>query len=301
MWNNTIFRLHFIVFLWGFTAILGKLISADAATLVFYRTGFAAIFLFLYFRFVKKQSIRIPQKRILQFLGVGVFIGFHWLLFFLSIKKSNVSITLSCMSLATIFTSFIEPIFYKRKLDWLEVLLGFIIVCCMGVIFQTQFQYMWGIFYGILCAFLGSCFSVFNGKLYGKASAGNIIFYEIVGSWLILSFFYICTGQISEIVKINSQDLALVLLLASFFTAFPMYVSVELMKYISPFTLILTVNLEPVYGIVLAYFIFGQSEHMGSLFYIAALVMLLAIIINGIMKAKRRKTLAQNELKATKL
>lgn len=157
----------------------------------------------------------------------------------------------------------------------------------MSLIFKTEFHYKEGIFFGVLTALFGTVFGVFNGKLFGKTSAGNIIFYEIFSGFLILSVFYMITGQISQINEISTRDLALIILLASFFTAFPMLESVQLMKYISPFTLILTVNLEPVYGIILAYFIFGESEEMSPIFYAASLVMILAIVANGIIKARK--------------
>ena len=157
----------------------------------------------------------------------------------------------------------------------------------MGLIFKTEFQYKEGIFFGILTALFGTIFSVFNGKIFGKTSSGNIIFYEIFSGFLILTVLYVFMGQISHLNEISYRDLALIILLASVFTAFPMLESVNLMKYISPFTLILTVNLEPVYGIILAFFIFGDSEEMSPIFYIASLIMILAIIANGIIKARR--------------
>ncbi|GGG61120.1 hypothetical protein GCM10007332_23740 [Epilithonimonas arachidiradicis] len=160
---------------------------------------------------------------------------------------------------------------------------------CISLIFNAELKYKEGIFYGILCALFGTIFSVFNGKIFGKTSSGNIIFYEIAGGWLIISLFFIFTGQISSLSEISYTDIALIVLLASVFTAYPMFESVRLMKFISPFTLILTVNLEPVYGIILAFFIFGASEHMSPIFYIASLVMIIAIVINGIIKSKRKK------------
>lgn len=220
--------------------------------------------------------------------------AFHWLFFFYSIKVSNVSIALSCLSLSTLFASILEPIIFKRKIDISEVIMGIVIVLCMGMIFKTEFHYKEGIFFGILTALFGTIFSVFNGKIYGKTSSGNIIFYEIFSGFLILSLFYLLTGQISHLNEISYRDLALILLLASVFTAFPMLESIKLMKYISPFTLILTINLEPVYGIILAFFIFGESEQMSPVFYGASLLMILAIIANGIIKA--RKNTAQKKV-----
>ena len=276
-----------IVFLWGFTAILGKMIHANAQILVFYRMLFASVFLYIFIRFFKRESLNISRKLMIQLAIIGAFMAFHWFCFFYSIKVSNVSIALSCLSLSTLFASILEPIVFKRKIDISEVVMGIVIVMCMGMIFKTEFHYKEGIFFGILTALFGTIFSVFNGRIFGKTSSGNIIFYEIFSGFLILSILYVFMGQISHLNEISYRDLALIILLASVFTAFPMLESVNLMKYISPFTLILTVNLEPVYGIILAFFIFGDSEEMSPIFYIASLIMILAIVANGIIKAKR--------------
>ena len=283
-----------IVFLWGFTAILGKLIETNAQALTFYRMLFAAIFLFIFIRFVKKESIKVSKKLFIQLSAIGGFMAFHWLCFFYSIKVSNVSIALSCLSLSTLFASILEPIIFKRKIDISEVVMGIVIVICMGLIFKTEFQYKEGIFFGILTALFGTIFSVFNGKIFGKTSSGNIIFYEIFSGFLILTAFLLMTGQIFQLNEISTHHLTLVILLASVFTAFPMLESVSLMKYISPFTLIITVNLEPVYGIILAFFIFGESEQMSPIFYGASLVMISAIIVNGVLKS--RKNAAEKKL-----
>lgn len=295
MKNSYLLRLHFIVFLWGFTAILGKLILAEAQVLVFYRMLFAAVFLYLYIRLIKKESIKVSKNLLLQLVAIGSVMAFHWLFFFQSIKVSNVSIALSCLSLSTLFASLIEPLVYRRKPDWVEVIIGLIIVVCISMIFNAELKYKEGIIYGILCAFCGTIFSVFNGKIFGKTSSGNIIFYEIAGGWLVISLFFLFTGKISSVSEISYTDIALVLLLASVFTAYPMFESVKLMKFISPFTLILTVNLEPVYGIILAFFIFGASEHMSPIFYGASFVMIASIVVNGIIKSRRKKGAAITE------
>ena len=288
MYKTSTFRLHLIVFLWGFTAILGKLIHANAEVLVFYRMLFASVFLYLFIRIIKKDSIKVSKKLLLKLVGIGSLMAFHWLFFFSSIKVSNVSIALSCLGTSTLFAALLEPLIFKRKIDLSELVMGIVIVICISLIFKVEFQYKLGIIYGLICALLGTIFSVFNGKLYGKTSSGNIIFYEIFGGFLVISLYYVFSGQISQIGEISYRDLALLTLLASVFTAYPMFESVNLMKYISPFTLILTVNLEPIYGIILAFFIFGESEKMSAVFYGASLVMILAIVINGVIKARKK-------------
>lgn len=288
MYKTSTFRLHLIVFLWGFTAILGKLIHANAEVLVFYRMLFASVFLYLFIRIIKKDSIKVSKKLFLKLVGIGSLMAFHWLFFFSSIKVSNVSIALSCLGTSTLFAALLEPLIFKRKIDLSEIVMGIVIVICISLIFKVEFQYKLGIIYGLICALLGTIFSVFNGKLYGKTSSGNIIFYEIFGGFLVISLYYVFSGQISQIGEISYRDLALLTLLASVFTAYPMFESVNLMKYISPFTLILTVNLEPIYGIILAFFIFGESEKMSAVFYGASLIMILAIVINGVIKARKK-------------
>lgn len=292
MLKSYIIRLHFIVFLWGFTAILGKLIETNAGQLTFYRMAFAAVFLYIGNRFILKNSMKVSGKLLLQLFGIGALMGLHWLLFFTSIKVSNVAITLSCMSIGTLFASLIEPLVFRRKIDLSEIILGLIIVVCILFIFNVEMKYKLGIAYGIVCSLAGTLFSVFNGKMAGKTAAGNVIFYEIFGGSLVILLYFVLSGQGAELLDISIiswKDFSLILLLSSLFTAYPMLEAQNLMKYISPFTLILTVNLEPIYGIILAYFIFGASEHMAPVFYIASAVMLLSIFVNGYIKSRKKK------------
>lgn len=282
-------RLHFIVFLWGFTAVLGKLIGLGAYHLVWYRMLFASIFLISFVAFFQKQSFFINRNLALKLIGIGSLMAIHWVLFFQSIKVSNVSIALACISTATLFAAFIEPIVFRRHIDWTEIVLGVIITTCMLLIFKTEMKYKEGIIYGILCAVFGAIFSVFNGRMHGQTSSANIITYEIFGGFLMLTIYYLFSGNLKGVFLISMEDFWWTLLLASVFTAYPMFESIRLMRHISPFTLILAVNLEPIYGIVLAYFIFGESEHMSPMFYIASGVMILAIILNGILKTKKKK------------
>ncbi|MFK8265511.1 DMT family transporter [Capnocytophaga cynodegmi] len=281
-------RLHFIVFLWGFTAVLGKLISLDANHLVWYRMGLTSVFLIAFIAFFQKESIFVRRDLAVKLVGVGSLMAIHWLLFFHSIKVSNVSITLACISTATLFVAFIEPLVFRRRIDWTEILMGIVITACMLLIFKTEIRYKEGIIYGILCAFFGALFSVFNGRLHGQTSSGNIITYEIFGGFLILTLYFLFTDDLVGVETISLNDFWWTLLLASVFTAYPMFESIRLMRYISPFTLVLAVNLEPVYGIFFAYLIFGESEHMSVVFYLASAMMILAIVLNGIIKARKR-------------
>ena len=281
-------RLHFIVFLWGFTAILGKLITLSASHLVWWRMLLTSVCLLLFIVIFQKKNIFINKSLIIKLIGAGSVIAIHWLFFFESIKTSNVSIALSCLSTTTLFVALIEPLIFRRKIDWAEILLGIITLSCMLLIFKTETQYTQGIIYGIIGAAFSALFSVLNGKLQGSTTSGNIIFYEVFGGFLVISLYFLFTNELEGIFSISKSDFWWVFLLASLFTAYPMFESIRLMRYISPFTLILAVNLEPIYGILFAYFIFGVSEHMNPMFYIASCFMILAVIANGILKARKK-------------
>ena len=281
-------RLHFIVFLWGFTAILGKLITLSASHLVWWRMLLTSVCLLLFIVIFQKKNIFINKSLIIKLIRAGSVIAIHWLFFFESIKTSNVSIALSCLSTTTLFVALIEPLIFRRKIDWAEILLGIITLSCMLLIFKTETQYTQGIIYGIIGAAFSALFSVLNGKLQGSTTSGNIIFYEVFGGFLVISLYFLFTNELEGIFSISKSDFWWVFLLASLFTAYPMFESIRLMRYISPFTLILAVNLEPIYGILFAYFIFGVSEHMNPMFYIASCFMILAVIANGILKARKK-------------
>ena len=281
-------RLQFIVLLWGFTGVLGKLITIDAIPLVWFRVLVAAVVLFTILK-IRNISLNINRKDLMMLLGIGVIIGLHWMAFFGAIKVSNVAVALSTLSTGALFSAFLEPIFFKRKINLSEIILAVVVSCCILLIYNAKPEYWLGIVLGVICSFLSALFSVFNGKIHAKFPAQKIMFYEMLGGWLIVCMFLPFMGGMDMVFDVSWQDLGLLLLLGSLFTAYPMIESVNLMKYISPFTLLLNVNLEPVYGIILAWLIFGESEEMTPLFYIATAIMVLAIVTNVILKKQTGK------------
>lgn len=281
-------RLQFIVLLWGFTGVLGKLITIDAIPLVWFRVLVAALVLFAVLK-IRKISLNINRKDLMMLLGIGVIIGLHWMAFFGAIKVSNVAVALSTLSTGALFSAFLEPILFKRKINLSEIILAVVVSCCILLIYNAKPEYWLGIVLGIICSFLSALFSVFNGKIHARFPAQKIMFYEMLGGWLIVCMFLPFMGEMDMIFDVSWKDLGLLLLLGSLFTAFPMIESVNLMKYISPFTLLLNVNLEPVYGIILAWLIFGESEEMTPLFYFATAIMVLAILANVILKNQTGK------------
>lgn len=280
------FRLQFIVLLWGFTGILGKLITLDAVPLVWFRILFAAISLFVVIR-LRKISLKIKRNDLMQLLGIGVIIGLHWMAFFGAIKVSNVAVALSTLSTGALFSAFLEPIFFKRKINLSEIILALVVSTCIILIYNASPNYWLGIVLGVLCSFLSALFSVMNGKIHTKFPSQKIMFYEMIGGWIIVCLFLPFFEGYGALLEVSWRDLGLLILLGSLFTAFPMMESVNLMKYISPYTLLLNVNLEPIYGIVLAYFIFGESEKMTPMFYLATFIMVVAIVLNVLLKKQR--------------
>ncbi|WP_060872528.1 DMT family transporter [Myroides odoratus] len=285
--------LHLIVFVWGFTAILGNLITLDALPLVWYRIVIAVITLLLLFAF-KRQTLKDSKKNITQFLAAGIVIALHWLTFFWAIKVSNVSVTLACLSTGAFFTSILEPIFYKRKIIAYEVFFGFIVVCALGLIFSVSTEYVEGILLALSAACLSAVFSIINGKFAQHSSASIITFYEMVGGLLILSLYLLFSGGFTvEFFTVTTTDWLWLLVLGTFCTAFAFIGSVYVMKYITPFTVMLTINLEPVYGILLAILIFKDSEKMSPEFYIGALLILSTVVLNAIVKNRKKIKVAK--------
>lgn len=278
-------HLHFLVFIAGFTAILGKLITIEAVSLVWYRMLIASILMFLYIK-IMKINISVDRKSLIKLSLAGVIIALHWITFFASIDAANVSIALAMFSTGAFFASFIEPIIYKRKIIWYEILFGIIVIIGVYLILQTEMKYVKGIVLGILSAFFSSLFAVLNGKFLEKHSATKISFYEFISGVLFITLFiYLFGGGFSlDYFSLSFNDFSYLFILASICTAYAFIASVYVMKEISPYTVVLTYNLEPIYGIILALILFPESEKMSSNFYYGAILILLTVLLNGILK-----------------
>jgi drug/metabolite transporter (DMT)-like permease len=280
--------LHFIVFIWGFTAILGALISIDAVPLVFFRMGLAVIILVIYFIF-KKKSFYVDKKGLINFLFSGIIISIHWIFFFKAIKVSNVSVALVTMSTGAFFTSLIEPILFKRRIKSLELILGLVVILGLYIIFNFESQHKMGIIYALISSFLGSLFSVLNGLYIKKYTAISITFYQLLFGTLFVSLYLILYNGFSfSFSNLPKMDWFYLFILSSICTAYAFVASVKVMKYLSPYTVMLTINLEPVYAIVLALFIFGDKERMKPEFYLGTFIVLVVVLINGIIKNKSK-------------
>jgi drug/metabolite transporter (DMT)-like permease len=283
-------NLHLIVFIWGFTAVLGALINVKDASLVWYRMLSAGIFLLLYLLFTKRK-ILLPFKAAAHLTFVGLLIAIHWVFFFRAINISNVSITLAMFSAGAFLASVLEPVFYKRKMLWYEVLFGLIIIAGLCMIMNVEVHYLDGALCALFSVFVGVVFTLFNGKLIQKHDPAVITLYEFFAGTFFVSLYLLYEGTFTPaFFAVSTNDWILILILSSVCTAYAFTASVNVMKKLTPYTVMLTTNLEPVYGILLAYFIIGQGERMSLPFYIGASVIIVTVILNGVIKSRSRRS-----------
>lgn len=262
-------ELHLAVFLWGFTAILGDLIELSALALVWWRvliTSISVVFL-LRNRFSIKH---LPRKNIGQFALVGVLTALHWLTFYGAIKLSNASITLVCMATCAFFTSLIEPLILRKRMNWSEILIGFLIIPGMALIVQNvDVKMHTGIVVGLLSSLLAAVFSTLNKKWIDNAEPLPITLIEMSSAWLFLSavlpFFF--HAEPDAALLPSAKDLALLLVLSLLCTTLTWVLALRAMKRLTAFASNLTVNLEPVYGIFLAWLLLGDQKELSAGFY----------------------------------
>lgn len=278
--------LHLIVFIWGWTPILGRYISVGALQLVWFRIAITVAVMGLYLVYAK-INIRLSARDALKLCGVGFIICIHWLCFYGAIKVSNVSVTMAAFSSGTLFTSITEPLLFRRKMIWYEILIGLVIIGAVCLIFSVEVHYALGIWLGVAAAFTASLFSVMNGLLVKRITSPVISFYELTFALIGLSLYLLITSQFSiTFFDISHYDWMYLAILACVCTAFPFIASVGLMRHLSPYTINLTVNLEGVYGIILAGILFSEHKDLSGTFYYGVAIILTAIFLNAYLKQK---------------
>jgi drug/metabolite transporter (DMT)-like permease len=279
-----------LVFIAGFTAVLGELITNSSVSIVWHRMLIASI-LTIFFILLKKKSLKIKLKQLLKYSFLGLIIALHWITFFEGIEQSNISVTLAMFSTAAFFTSFLEPIFFKRKIIFYEIILGLLVVIGVFLIFNAEFNFINGIILGILSAFFASLFSVLNGVMIKNDSAIKISFYEFVSGVIFITIYLIFTENINTLYIENylSLNYLYIFILGSVCTAYAFIASVYLLKFITPYSVVLTYNLEPIYGILLALLFFGDNEKMSFQFYIGLFLILSSVLINMYVKKTLNK------------
>jgi drug/metabolite transporter (DMT)-like permease len=278
--KKALVQLHIAVFLAGFTAILGKLITLNEGLLVWFRLLITVVTLgaILYFR---KQLLRIPLKEALKIFGVGVIVAIHWVTFYGSVKYANVSVALVCFSATGFFTAFFEPLILKRRISLIEVGLGIIAIFGIYIIFDFHPQYKLGVIFGIISAVGSALFPIYNKRLLLTYSPKILTFYELGGGLLALTVlvpFYLMQFPAAYYIPTTS-DWGWLLVLAWLCTVLSFDLQLNALKKISAFTANLTYNLEPVYGIILAFIFFKENENLNRAFYFGVLLILLAVVL----------------------
>jgi drug/metabolite transporter (DMT)-like permease len=276
---------------WGFTGSLGKLISIPAVGLVWYRVLIASLSLFLYF-VISKTGFKISRRSILKMVFNGALVGAHWILFFASIKLSTVAITLVCLSSITLFTAIFEPLINKKRISKLEILCGVLIITGIILIFKFETQYTKGIIAGILSAVFASLFAIINSKLVKNYQAPVIAFYELSGAFFWISLYLFITGGYNHLMLPTAADIGYLLILGVICTSLAYVAGVYVMRELSAFRVALITNLEPVYGIIIAFFLFGDLNKMTGGFWAGALIILSTILLYPVTQKQiaRRKS-----------
>ena len=286
-------KLHFIVFLWGFSAILGKLVTIPAVELVWYRSIFATLGMGAVI-FFSRGTFRVSSSDLFKLFAIGAIVALHWMAFFGSARVANVSVSLVGFATNSLWAALLEPWFNKTRIKKYELLLGLIVITGLYIIFSFDFQYKLGLLLGIFAGFTSALFSVFNSRMVKRNSARTITFYEMIGVILatavLLPFAHMAGIDLRLPLLPSGMDLLYIAVLAGVCSVYAYTVAVELMKRISVFLIQLTLNLEPVYGIIMAVIIFGHEEKMNLNFYIGTLVILSAVITYPLLKKRFDRT-----------
>ena len=257
-------KLHLIVLIYGFTAILGKLISLPADQLVWYRMLIAVVTFYIFIRW-KKTDLSVSTSQFVKLFGIGIIVAVHWITFFGAIKISNVSVTLGCLATITLFTSLMEPFFFRKRINAVEVIVGLLIIMGLYLIFRFETRYSMGIIVALISAFLAGLFTVINKKMVAHQKASVISFYEMLGGFTGITIYLLFSGSAGSLIQLPSPtDFIYLLILGTICTAFAFAA--------------LTINLEPVYGIVMAFFLFRETEHMTSGFYLGTAIILISVL-----------------------
>ena len=282
-----------VIFL-GFTGVLGKLITLETPHLVWHRMFIAFITLFLFLLF-KKQIQTINRKDILPLFLIGAIVALHWFFFFGAIKVSNISVAVICMATGSLFSAFLEPLFFKRKLLKYELIFGILVLIVLTFMLYEKpenddINYVLGYIFGIISAFLGTLFTMFNGKYINKIDAAKITMLEMLGGVIVISLYFIFIGDFSVFTTmLSSDDIIYLTLLGTVCTAGMFVWMTEIMRHITPYALVMALNLEPIYSIIIGLIIFSDSEKMNLSFYIGSVIILSIVFLDGYIKNKNKK------------
>ena len=284
-------QLHAAIFLAGFTGIMGRLIELSEVLLVWYRMMFAA-FALLLITVITKKIIKLHFSEMLRLIGIGGIVALHWVFFYGSIKYSNVSVSLVCFSAIGFFSALLDPLLSKRKFEWIELLLGLMVIIGIYLMFHFDPHFRTGILFGMISSLLAAIFPILNKKMMDKHQPETITFYEMSGGFFLLTLllpFYLAFFP-TQYLYPSTSDLIWLLVLSLFCTVLAFNLSIRSLTKISPFTVNLSFNLEPVYGIALAFIYFKEYEEVGVPFYIGIAIIFLTVVLQTLRVYKQAST-----------
>ncbi len=281
-------ELHFAVLLYGFTAILGDLISLPATVLVWWRVWMTSLSLFFLIRFGQSLKV-IPRSLILQYMGIGVIVAVHWITFFGSIKYANASIALVCLATGSFFTAILEPLMTEAKFKWYEIALGALVIPGMALIVQSlEVRMLTGVWLGLISSLLAVLFSILNKQRIDKADPYSITFLEMTSAGLFISLifpFYFYQNEGLAFFPIG-MDWFYLLFLALACTTLAYVLNLRALKQVSAFAANLTINMEPVYGIILAAVLLQENKELAPDFYIGVVIIMAAVFGYPFLKSR---------------
>jgi len=285
--KSALIKLHIAVFLWGFTGVLGRLIQLNEGLLVWYRLLITVTTLLL-INFCRKSLSQIKSSTKIILMSIGILVALHWVFFYGSIKYANVSISLVCLSCISFFTSILEPIIVKSKFSFIEISLSLLSILGIALIFHFDNKYRTGILLGLISAIFSALFSTINKKNVTVASSNSIMFYELLGGLLFLSLLlpiYLKIFPTNKVIP-SAIDIIYLVILSWVCTIIAMDFSLQSLRKVSAFTLNLTLNLEPVYGVLLAFFIYNEQKELSNNFYWGFSLIAISVVLQMLRIAK---------------
>lgn len=280
--------MHLSIILWGLTGVLGRGIQLQEGLLVWYRMLINVVSM-LGIIIYTRQSLRVGTTDLLKLIGIGTVLTIHWLFFYGSIKYSNVSITLTMLASQGLFTALMEPLVTKKKFQWDELLFSITAMIGIWMVFEVEEGYSVGIILGLLASFVGAFFNILNKDVVGRHSPVVVSFYEIAAGLVMLTLFlpfYITYFHPAKLIP-DQTDWLLLIVLAVLCTHVTLVLSLAALRHLSAFTLNLTINLEPIYGIALAFLIFHENKQLHRGFFIGAAIIMLSVLLEAYFQSRK--------------
>lgn len=287
--KQALIRLHIAVFLWGFTGVLGKAITLDSTMLVWWRLLITMVSLWIFYR-LRGPIGRIPRRSMIRISLIGTLLALHWVCFYASIKLANVTIALTCLSTTALMAAVIEPLVLRKRFDTVEILLGLFAIAGIIIIYNTHLQFSIGIIVGLLAALFTVLVSVFNKKIVDQHAPEDITLYQLTGGFIGLTVLLPVFSRIfpTAWTAPTAWDWLWLVILSWVCTILTFFLYIRALKKVSAFTLNLTLTLEPVYGIILAFLIYHENSKLSNWFYVGFALIALAVVFHMARLVRRR-------------